>query len=295
MARYSDEIFASDTPLQRRMAMYEDRGLGHPDLEPMRINWKVFNGKWNEGLCEQFVEYCVKKGFGEGNPSKDELQLVTDVFWKRLGRIRTWVNRNTPKETETFEEVDIRNAERHRNTLEIARRNSRRQQVSSIAIDITGLILNGKAYNSRVDTCLSHLPGEGEPIEESTPAWQDHLDIVETLGVEGQSSDETDDEDPNVYNVRILPWRNKELVRKVSMNDQAKNTTNAYGNQRSGNRPRVRKRRRDARPSQRKPPRGKPLNYYNQEWYKKLTSGQRQALGALPERPFLDTSFDDQY
>ena len=155
--------------------------------------------------------------------------------------------------------------------------------------------MNGKAYNSRVDTCLSHLPGEGEPIEELTPAWKDHLDIVEMLGVEGQSSDETDEEDPNIYNIRILPWRNKELVKKVAMTDEAKNTTNAYGNPRPGNRPRVRKWRRDAKPSQRKAPRGKPLNYYNQEWYKKLTPGQKRALGAAEEKPFLDTSFDDQY
>jgi len=142
---------------------------------------------------------------------------------------------------------------------------------------------------------LSHLPGEGEPIEELTPAWKDHLDIVEMLGVEGQSSDETDEEDPNIYNIRILPWRNKELVKKVAMTDEAKNTTNTYGNLRPGNRPRVRKWRRDAKPSQRKAPRGKPLNYYNQEWYKKLTPGQKRALGAAEEKPFLDTSFDDQY
>jgi len=84
MAKYSGETFTSDTPLQRRMAMYEGRAFGQPDLEPMRINWKVFNGKWNERICEQFVEYCVKKGLGEGSPSEDELQLVTDIFWKRL-------------------------------------------------------------------------------------------------------------------------------------------------------------------------------------------------------------------
>lgn len=79
------------------------------------------------------------------------------------------------------------------------------------------------------------------------------------------------------------------------MTDKAKNTTNAYGNLQSGNRPRVQKRRRDAKPSQRKAPRGKLLNYYNQEWYKKLMPGQKWTLGAAEEKPFLDTSFDNQY
>lgn len=142
---------------------------------------------------------------------------------------------------------------------------------------------------------MSYLPGEGEPNDESTAAWQDHLAIIETLGAEGQSSDDTDEEDVNVYKVRVLPWRSKELVKKVSMTDKARNTTNAYGNPRSGNRPRTRKRRRDAGQSQRKAPKGKPLNYYDEGWYNSLTSGQRQALGALPTKPFLDTSFDDIY
>ena len=53
----------------------------------------------------------MKNGLGEGNPSEDELQLVTDMFWKRLGRIRTWINQNTPKKTETIEEAEICNTE----------------------------------------------------------------------------------------------------------------------------------------------------------------------------------------
>jgi hypothetical protein len=89
---------------------------------------------------------------------------------------------------------------------------------------------------------LSYFLEEGEPVEE---AWEDHLAVIETLGVEGQSSDNTDGEDPNIYSVRILPWHSKELVKKVSTTDAARNTTNVYGNPRPGNRPRIRKRRRN--------------------------------------------------
>jgi len=42
-------------------------------------------------------------------------------------------------------------------------------------------------------------------------------------------------------------------------------------------------------------PRGKPLNYYDQEWYNDLTPGQKWALGAVAEKPILDTSLDDEY
>lgn len=112
------------------MAAYEKHSFGQPDFEPMQVNWKVFNGKWNETLCELFVQHCAKEGLGEGNPNDDELQLVTDMFWERLGRIRTWINSNSPKKRETIEDAEVRNAERHRDTREMARRNTRRQQVS---------------------------------------------------------------------------------------------------------------------------------------------------------------------
>ena len=131
IAKYSDEIFSQDTPLQRRMAAYEEHGFGRPDFNPMRVNWKSFDGKWNEKLCGLFVDHCVEKGLGEGDPSEDEVQLVTNMFWERLGRIRTWINLNAPKKRETVEDAEIRNAERHRGTLEVARRNTRRQQVSN--------------------------------------------------------------------------------------------------------------------------------------------------------------------
>jgi len=113
ISKYSDEIFACDTPLQRRMAAYEEHSLGEPGLEPMQVNWKVFNGRWNEMLCEHFVQHCVQAGLGKGNPNADELQLVTNIFWECLGRIRTWINSNAPKKRETMEDAEVQNAERH--------------------------------------------------------------------------------------------------------------------------------------------------------------------------------------
>jgi hypothetical protein len=133
IGKFSDEIFADNTPLQRRMALYEDHDIGNPpDLEPMQINWKVFYGKWNEDLCNQFVQYCIEKGLGEEDPNEDELQQLANIFWERLGHMRSWINRNRPKEKDTNEETKTRNAGRHRDMLVISRRNTRRQQVSSV-------------------------------------------------------------------------------------------------------------------------------------------------------------------
>lgn len=123
------------------MAAYEAHSFGQPDLEPMQVNWKIFNGKWNETLCELFVQHCVKEGLGEGNPNEDGLQLVTNMFWERLECIRAWINSNSPKNRETVEDAEVRNAERHRDTLEVARRNTRRQQVSEYSCGCTILTL----------------------------------------------------------------------------------------------------------------------------------------------------------
>ena len=72
-------------------------------------------------LCEQFVEYCVKEGLGEGDPNEDELQQVMNIFWECLGCIRMWLNSNSPKNRETAEGAEICNTERHHGTLEVAR------------------------------------------------------------------------------------------------------------------------------------------------------------------------------
>ena len=159
MNKFSNEIFADNTPLQRRMALYEDHDIGNPpDLEPMRINWKVFNGKWNEDLCDQFVQYCIRKGLGGDDPNEDELQQTADIFWERLGRIRTWINQNCPKRDETNEETEARSAGRHRDMLVIARHNTRRQQVRS---DYEPVDLALKFYC--VDLPISHRYLFGSP------------------------------------------------------------------------------------------------------------------------------------
>jgi hypothetical protein len=113
------------------MAAYERYGGGPPDLDPMQVNWKVFDGKWNASLCEQFVDYCINKGLGEGNPNEDELQQVANIFWERLSRIRMCIKSNSPKKSETAEAAEVRKAETHSFSLLIARRNTRRTQVNT--------------------------------------------------------------------------------------------------------------------------------------------------------------------
>jgi hypothetical protein len=112
--------------------------------------------------------------------------------------------------------------------------------------------------------------------------------VLDALGAGGMSSDESDTDDLGhpVYRAKSMTWRNKEILRKLMEVDRNRNTTNAYGNTRAGNPPRVRKRR-EGRETSRKAIPGLPLNFYNPQWYASLTPGQKRELGAKEQKPLF--------
>ena len=138
--------------------------------------------------------------------------------------------------------------------------------------------------NAQLDTIMERLPDPDIPITElddESKAWIDNYKIVDTLGVDGQSSDESDGDEDGVYNVKLLHWRNKELVKRLNKMDKVRKTTNKYGNHRPGTKQRIRKRRsiRDSQEMTWPPPTGKPINFYSVEWYMLLTTQQKRDLG----------------
>lgn len=162
---------------------------------------------------------------------------------------------------------------------------------------ISGADSGHQLFNARLDTIMERLPDPDIPIAElddESKTWIDNYKIVDTLGIDGQSSDESDGDGDGVYNVKLLHWRNKELVKRLNKTDKVRKTTNKYSNRRPGTKQRVRKRRsvRDLRETTRPPPTGKPINFYNEEWYMSLTTQQKRDLDAESELEFL-TLLDD--
>ena len=152
-------------------------------------------------------------------------------------------------------------------------------------------------FNTRLDTIMERLPDPEIAIAElddESKVWIDNYNIVDTLGIDGQSSDESDGDEEGVYNVKLIHWRNKKLVKRLNKVDGVRRTTNKYGNRRPGTKRRIRKRRsvRDSRETTRPPPTGKPINFYSEEWYMSLTTQQKRDLNAESEMAFL-TSLDD--
>jgi len=130
-----DEIYAVDTELQRTMALYEeDQTEEEPRLKPMKINWKVVNGRWNEDLFLQFVAYAEEEGYAEGSIEGDDKEELKDMFYARIGRMMGVINLNQPKAKETPRQTEIRIQSRNKEVLGMNRRNTCRREVRRILI-----------------------------------------------------------------------------------------------------------------------------------------------------------------
>lgn len=122
-------------------------------------------------------------------------------------------------------------------------------------------------------------------MTEEEGVWINNHTLLDTLGPGGMSSDDSDVDDAGnrTFRVKIMEWRNRDIVRKMVEIDKDRNTTNAYGNTKAGNPPRLRKRREDGRKTSRKAPPHLPINFYNAQWYASLKPGQKRELAAGPE------------
>jgi len=102
------------------------------------------------------------------------------------------------------------------------------------------------------------------------------------------SSDETDDDEPGVYNVRKQDWRSTKLVKMLAKINHRRPVVNKYGNNKPGARARTRKRRTgNARESLRSAPAGKPSNFYDEAWFASLDKKGKRDLEVKPPMEFL--------
>jgi len=79
--------------------------------------------------------------------------------------------------------------------------------------------------------------------DDPSSVWLILFDMVEKLGVDGQSSDESDGE---TSRVRIKVWRSLEVQKLMEYIDSNRNTRTILGSQRPGNQPHSRTRSRFA-------------------------------------------------
>ncbi|KAG6887666.1 hypothetical protein C0992_011287, partial [Termitomyces sp. T32_za158] len=64
--------------------------------------------------------------------------------------------------------------------------------------------------------------------------WESLLQLVIGLQTEGQSSDESDDTEHDLYHIRSRPWRNAQVTELLKYIDNNRETANNYGNRQAG-------------------------------------------------------------
>lgn len=109
-------------------------------------------------------------------------------------------------------------------------------------------------------------------------------DMVDRLGVDGQSSD---DSDGGEFTVSYLDWRSDQVTQLLDFCDENRTLTTESGNRRPGTVPRERIREDNPRPSRRGPKIGLPRNFYNDLWYASLGTTAREDVDAQPPIPLL--------
>ena len=104
------------------------------------------------------------------------------------------------------------------------------------------------------------------------------------------SSDESSNEDLNSSRkacfIKLVPWRNEELIPYLQLIDNDFNRLNRYGNRKPGNPFRDRVRVRGMKTSERPAIAGLPKNFYDKTWYANLSNNDIRFLQAKPDLRF---------
>lgn len=110
--------------------------------------------------------------------------------------------------------------------------------------------------------------------------------VVDDIGAEGVSSDESDSGDrAKEAIVRLREWRSPGIHRIMKHLDLKRGEMRSLGAPKGGSIPHPRTRRANANKSERGAVAKLPINWYNPAWYDSLDEGVRRELQAKKEAP----------
>jgi hypothetical protein len=116
-------------------------------------------------------------------------------------------------------------------------------------------------------------------------AWEWVRDVIDRLGYDGMSSEDSDREqetsDIKTYRVRRVPWR-RDLTNIVELLERERRVDKSVFEP-QGSQPVPRTRDPQAPASTRIPVHGLPLAFYDRQWYDSLTREQREELEVSEE------------
>ncbi|KAK7056787.1 hypothetical protein VNI00_002504 [Paramarasmius palmivorus] len=245
-----------------------------PDIEQddfLRVYWDKLECSWNQELCEQMVEYFLRRNQSLYCAEEDK-EFCRGFFWQRLRTLQKVIQWHRPKQGEAVEDL------RHRlSSTQVKQGRKKRQRTRRVAL-----------WNKRKNTAQRRSE-IGNLEQKST--WHTIGDIVTQLGPDGMSSDESDGEGRGTCKVRAKIWRSNDITDLLQYVDDSGRKTTIYGNAAPvNNRKAYRRVRSLSNPtSDRGTVPGLPANFYDPEWLRSLPPVERTALltqaeATLPSR-----------
>ena len=234
-------------------------GASQPTLFPLRVYWPFVRVPWNLALAALFAEVFLKVN----TELADQRNEIEEHFLARLKQQRRLIVGPATLSDDPVEVKQIHEAQvlqwRERSHL-----NERQVQLFNSRRDITNE--------------LRH-----EPASDQTKAWKILFWMVESLGSQGMSSDESDPEDRRVgrrgpKTVRQREWRSDEVMELLIFIDEHKKQVGPSGGALPGTEPRKRRRLLTAPVSDWRAIAQLPINFYRADWLNGLSEEDIKAL-----------------
>ncbi|TFK53478.1 hypothetical protein OE88DRAFT_1643222 [Heliocybe sulcata] len=275
----TDNEIVNHIPVPADVTMAYETGDGDPpgpDPHNIQLDVSKSDSLWNVQLTSILVSRVVHESRlmqdgGVSLPARST-EYIQEMVANKLDAFRIAWRRASPRTKrdgtkESDEELEGHLYDYFRKVSKSTRMNSRRHS----------------KYETRLDTVTGTIDLKQEKGESDVAVWQYLQNLVEELGVDGTSSDDTDTEDTvtgvKSFRVRRMPWR-RDMESEMKLIDSQRFAEGVSDNR--GSAPALRTRGKPHNSSHRKAAVGLPVIFYDSEWLNDPRAGPGQRRRAAP-------------
>jgi len=285
-----DEDFALHQSVTPQTADAYSKGEGEgPDENDLHIDMMgALNSEWNKKVLEillaKLKDARKEEKWSLPNRSDDYLAALIKDRMKRAMRKWTASQRKTNQSggLETWNEVEQRLVAQKEAQLVATRHATRRRNVSRQSHIMPFIANFFQRYNRRKRIVEYMIELRVEDETQDLHLWKWLQSVLEHLGAEGMSSDESSTENfETVYRVTNMPWR-RALTESMDIIDRQRHKDADIFTPK-GSKPTKRLRGTGNPASERDPVDGLPRAFYDDKWYEKLNIYHQRKLQITDE------------
>ncbi|TFK45435.1 hypothetical protein OE88DRAFT_1649299 [Heliocybe sulcata] len=275
----TDNEIVNHIPVPADVAMAYETGDGDPpgpDPHNIQLDVSKSDSLWNVQLTSILVSRVVHESRlmqdgGVSLPARST-EYIQEMVANKLDAFRIAWQRASPRTKrdgtkESDEELEGHLYDYFCKVSKSARMNSRRHS----------------KYETRLDTATGTIDLKQEKGESDVAVWQYLQNLVEELGVDGTSSDDTDTEDMvtgvKSFRIRRMPWR-RDMESEMKLIDSQRFAEGVSDNH--GSAPALRTRGEPCNSSHRKAAVSLPVIFYDSEWLNDLRAGPGRRRRVAP-------------